>query len=105
MNSLLHRRTQTVYAPGGGGGLPGSQSVDGGIVTIANGASSKAVTFNLAFTSAPAVQGTIIMANNAAFNIGVNPDYSTLTTSGVTFLFGAPVPDGTYRLSWSAIGS
>ena len=105
MNSLLAKRTQTVYAPGGGSVLPGSKSVDGGVVALSTNDVSKAVTFGVGFTSAPSPTGQILLPDNTQSGIDCWPDESTRTALGVTFLFGAAIPASGFKLAWNAVGS
>ena len=86
------------------GALSGALNADGGISSVGNGATSVAVVFNLAFTSAPSVTAQLLLPNGSSAAIGCFADYSTLTTVGVTFLFTSATPNANYKLSWQAIG-
>ncbi len=95
----------TVYAPrGSGGNLPGGKTSDGGVVSLAQNDTSKAIVFGVSFLSAPAVQAQIVLPNNASSGIDCWPDESTRTALGVTLLFSDAIPASGYKLSWSAIG-
>ena len=83
--------------------MPGSQSVDGGNVAVAQNDTSKAIVFNVAFTSPPAINGKL-MSPTGTTEIAAKVDYSTLTTTGVTFRFSA-IPASGWFLSWEAVGS
>jgi len=90
---------------GGGGGTPGASNADGGVVTVASGAGSKAITFNVAFGAAPAVDGVLLLPDNTNSGIDCWPDESTRTALGVTFLFADTTPNANYKLSWIAVGN
>ena len=87
------------------GALAGGKNADGGIIALSLNDTSKAIVFNLAFTSAPAVQCRILLPDNTQPGVDAWPDYSTLTAAGVTILFGNAIPGAGWKLSWSAIGT
>lgn len=72
-------------------------------VALAEGDTTKAVTFPTAFASAPRGLKVQLLVPSGGFNFGADPDSSTLTASGFTCLLGAAVPAAGYQLSIIAI--
>lgn len=105
MSSIFSPTGATIYTPRGTGGLPGAKTTDGGVSSLALNDTSKAITFGVAFSSAPAVQAQIVLPDNTQPGIDCWVDESTRTTAGATILFGNAIPAAGFKLSWSAIGS
>lgn len=95
--------SMTVYAAGGGGVVPGGEGVDGGIEDVAAASTSKAVTFGATFAAITSIQGKLLSPTGAT-TIDARVDYSTLTTSGVTFRFSS-IPASGWKLSWTVTGT
>jgi hypothetical protein len=101
----MHQALATGRGAAASGGVSGAKSADGGVVTLAQNDTSKAVVFAAAFTAAPAVTGQVLLPNNTSSGIAAWPDESTRTSGGVTFLFSDAIPASTYKLAWQAVGS
>jgi hypothetical protein len=72
-------------------------------VTLANGATSKAVTFTAAFINAPFdIQTQIFKSAAGSTNIYATVDATSITTTGFTVYFNAAIPDASYSLAYDA---
>lgn len=82
---------------------PGVATAQAFTVALAEGDTTKAITFPTAFATAPRGLKLQLLVPSGGFNFGADPDNTTLTASGFTALLGAAVPAAGYQLSVIAI--
>lgn len=77
-------------------------AVQQGSVSLSANDETKAISFGVAFASAPKVALSLVAPAGGVI-ISVQP--SAITTSGCTALLAAPIPDAGYSLQWIAVAA